>query len=211
MGSTATASPEQPSPTPWEPRTSPQSRWSGTTRARSTRPGQPSQAPRLHARDSNGHSSVLDGARASRTSMPHEALARLIHEGSVELVISFNWDSALERAYERLYGPSLPRSTLLKPPGDVAHPNEAWVLPHEDGVVTAEMLTPRRHVAGFADLTEEESAAVGRCISRLSRALSTPGCATCLPCRRGPWRASPPHPPDSAMARHPGRRFLLAR
>jgi hypothetical protein len=48
--------------------------------------------------------------------MPHEALARLIHEGSVELVISFNWDSALERAYERLYGPSLPRSTLLKPP-----------------------------------------------------------------------------------------------
>jgi hypothetical protein len=143
--------------------------------------------------------------------MPHEALARLIHEGSVELVISFNWDSALERAYERLYGPSLPRSTLLKPPGDVAHPNEAWVLPHEDGVVTAEMLTSRRHVAGFADLTEEESAAVGRCISRLSRALSTPGCATCLPCRRGPWRASPPHPPDSAMARHPGRRFLLAR
>lgn len=82
---------------------------------------------------------ALDAARASQTSVPHEALARLIHEGSVELVISFNWDSALERAYERLYGTSVPRGTLLKPHGDVAHPKEAWILPHEDGVVTAEI------------------------------------------------------------------------
>jgi hypothetical protein len=82
---------------------------------------------------------ALDGARASRTSVPHEALARLIHEGSVELVISFNWDSALERAYERVYGTSLPKDTLLKPHGDVAHPSDAWVLPHEDGVVTDEI------------------------------------------------------------------------
>jgi hypothetical protein len=82
---------------------------------------------------------ALDGARAPRTSVAHEALARLIHEGSVELVISFNWDSALERAYERLYGTSLPRDILIKPHGDVAHPNEAWALPHEDGVVTTEI------------------------------------------------------------------------
>jgi diadenosine tetraphosphate (Ap4A) HIT family hydrolase len=47
--------------------------------------------------------------------------------------------------------------------------------PAEDVYLGYLMLTPRRHVAGFADLTEEESAAVGKCISRLSRALKTLG------------------------------------
>lgn len=82
---------------------------------------------------------ALDRERAAQTSIPHEALARLLHEGSVELVISFNWDSALERAYERLYGTALPEGTLLKPHGDVARPDEPWILPNEDGVVTGEV------------------------------------------------------------------------
>jgi histidine triad (HIT) family protein len=49
-----------------------------------------------------------------------------------------------------------------------------WPPPAGDVYLGYLMLTPGRHVVGFADLTEEESAAVGRCISRLSRAISTP-------------------------------------
>jgi diadenosine tetraphosphate (Ap4A) HIT family hydrolase len=37
------------------------------------------------------------------------------------------------------------------------------------------MVTPRRHVAGFADLTDSESAAMGVAIQRLSRALEVLG------------------------------------
>lgn len=79
---------------------------------------------------------ALDADRACKPSKPHEALARLIHEGSVELVVSFNWDSALEKAYERLYGTSLPVELLYKPHGDVAQPDQPWILPHQDGTIS---------------------------------------------------------------------------
>ena len=37
------------------------------------------------------------------------------------------------------------------------------------------MVTPRRHAAGFADLDDDEAAAMGRFIARLSRALQSIG------------------------------------
>lgn len=83
---------------------------------------------------------ALDAGRANRPSLSHEALARLIHSGDVELVVSFNWDSALERAYERLYGVALPAGVLWKPHGDVAQPDACWILPHEDGFVDPDLL-----------------------------------------------------------------------
>lgn len=65
----------------------------------------------------------------------HRALARLIHDGRVGQVISYNWDSCLERAYQDLYGTPLPDRVLFKPHGDVQQPEEEWTLPDEDGLV----------------------------------------------------------------------------
>lgn len=67
----------------------------------------------------------------------HYALARLVHAGLIEYVISFNWDTALERAYEQLFGASMTTKSnvLAKPHGDAARFQADWVLPHQPGVV----------------------------------------------------------------------------
>lgn len=83
--------------------------------------------------------STLDSERASSPSPAHEALARLIHAGVVECVVSLNWDTALERAYGRLYGVTIPNEVLFKPHGDAAHPDTNWTLPHEPGRVTSQV------------------------------------------------------------------------
>lgn len=83
--------------------------------------------------------STLDSERASSPSPAHEALARLIHAGVVECVVSLNWDTALERAYGRLYGVTIPKEVLFKPHGDAAHPDTDWTLPHEPGRVTSQV------------------------------------------------------------------------
>lgn len=83
----------------------------------------------------------LDEERSAQPSAAHEGLARLIHAGVIECVISLNWDTALERAYRRLYGTSLPSDILFKPHGDASSPAESWTLPHEPGVVTPEILS----------------------------------------------------------------------
>jgi hypothetical protein len=80
----------------------------------------------------------------------HYGIARLIHEGLVEYVVSFNWDTALERAHEQLFGTSIAgRHELLdKPHGDAANPNEPWVFPHETGVVPNRILDRVAELAG---------------------------------------------------------------
>lgn len=65
----------------------------------------------------------------------HFALARLIGAQVLEYVVSYNWDTALERAHEQLYGVPIRPEILVKPHGDANHPDIPWVLPHEDGVV----------------------------------------------------------------------------
>lgn len=82
----------------------------------------------------------LDAERSAQPSVAHEALARLIHAGVIECVVSLNWDTALEHAYQRLYGTSLPVGVLFKPHGDAARLSESWTLPHEPGVVSSEVL-----------------------------------------------------------------------
>lgn len=82
---------------------------------------------------------ALDRERSAAPSLAHEGLARLIHAGVVETVVSLNWDTALERAYERLYGTMLPAGVLFKPHGDAAQPDADWILPHEGGMVTEEV------------------------------------------------------------------------
>jgi hypothetical protein len=75
--------------------------------------------------------------RNDQPSMAHEALARLFHRGFVELVVSENWDTLFEGAYERLYGRRLTPDDqfFFKPHGDAAHPEAPRVLPDERGQV----------------------------------------------------------------------------
>lgn len=79
----------------------------------------------------------------------HENLARMVHEGLIELVISFNWDTALERAYLGLFGTPLVAdgTRYAKPHGDAARSDQAWVLPDEDGVVPPALLARMRQMA----------------------------------------------------------------
>ena len=79
----------------------------------------------------------------------HYALGRLFHEGVIGHIVSFNWDTLVERAYLDLYGEvmpavSAPGSTsahaLWKMHGDAAHPGGTWVLPYEDGSISEEFL-----------------------------------------------------------------------
>lgn len=81
---------------------------------------------------------TLDANR--EPSAAHFYLAQLIRLGRVECVISYNWDSSLERAYEESYGVPLETSKIYKPHGDVAIPDAPWVLPDERGVVPDEVL-----------------------------------------------------------------------
>ncbi|MFJ6523555.1 hypothetical protein ACIQJ4_35510 [Streptomyces filamentosus] len=108
---------------------------------------------------------ALDSAR--QPSPAHEALARLMHQGLVELTVSFNWDTAVERAWAARYGTPLPAATaqFIKPHGDAARPDAEWVLPDEPGLVppgladrVRAMLTERPRVlliVGYSESDEE--------------------------------------------------------
>ena len=80
----------------------------------------------------------LNNERSKQPSPAHDGLAQLLHRGTVEFVISLNWDTLLEAAYLRQYGVQLRRDSrlLYKPHGDASFPDEDWVLPHEDGRVS---------------------------------------------------------------------------
>jgi hypothetical protein len=82
----------------------------------------------------------------------HFELARLIRSGHVECVVSYNWDTCLERAYEQLFGVILPNGVLFKPHGDAVQPAEAWTFPDEDGVV------PESVIERIADLRDRPRA-----------------------------------------------------
>ncbi|WP_158171289.1 P-loop NTPase [Rhodococcus sp. JT-3] len=89
---------------------------------------------------------ALDGERAP--SSAHYDLARLVHSRHVETVVSYNWDTCLERAHERLFGVGLPADLLYKPHGDAARPHDDWVLPDEDGQVPVRVLD---HIVRLSD------------------------------------------------------------
>lgn len=91
---------------------------------------------------------ALDSHRSAYPSKAHEALAELVHAGIVECVISLNWDTALERTYQRLYGTALPKKILFKPHGDAADRSQPWTLPHEAGSVTPAL---RSRIAELVD------------------------------------------------------------
>ncbi len=74
----------------------------------------------------------------------HVILAELFHAGHITHIVSFNWDDLVEKAYKKLYNEDIPTGTgegatsehaLWKLHGDIAKPEERWVLPFEEGKV----------------------------------------------------------------------------
>ena len=84
----------------------------------------------------------LDTSRAMTPSVPHAALARLVHARKVVEVVSFNWDTLLESAFKQRFGLEINAQgpILTKPHGDCRTPEGDWILPHEDGVVPDSLL-----------------------------------------------------------------------
>ena len=69
----------------------------------------------------------------------------------------------------------LPGEHLVSTEEVVAFHLPPWPPPAEDVYLGYLMVTPRRHAADFAELTDRESAAVGQWIARLSRSLKDLG------------------------------------
>jgi hypothetical protein len=74
----------------------------------------------------------------------HYVLAELFHAGHITHIVSLNWDDLVEKAYQQLYGEGISMITkedctsdhaLWKLHGDIANPDERWVLPFEEGRV----------------------------------------------------------------------------
>lgn len=84
----------------------------------------------------------LDSSRGVAASMPHAALARLVHAGKVVEVVSFNWDTLLETAFRQRYGFEINAEApiLAKPHGDCRHLDAEWILPHQPGLVPVPIL-----------------------------------------------------------------------
>lgn len=74
----------------------------------------------------------------------HVILAGLFHTGHITHIVSFNWDDLVEKVFRDLYNEDIPMVTgegvtsshaLWKLHGDIAKPEERWVLPFEEGRV----------------------------------------------------------------------------
>ena len=75
-------------------------------------------------------------------SLVHLSLARLIHTGYIEMVISLNWDTHLEKAWTSLYGTNINSEKIIlhKPHGDASTPLENWIFPNEAGRLNESIL-----------------------------------------------------------------------
>lgn len=120
----------------------------------------------------------LNEARCGNVSSPHEALARLIFARHVIGVLSLNWDTLLESAFQQRYGfwPSPTVFDFWKPHGDCAQPYSEWVLPHHPGVVTdtivrkvAEYARVRPRVLLIVGYSERDETVVKRLIEPLEK------------------------------------------
>ncbi|MFH1639953.1 MAG: SIR2 family protein [Chloroflexota bacterium] len=74
----------------------------------------------------------------------HFILAELFYAGHISHIVSLNWDDLVEKAYQTLYKETIPlinkedqtsEHALWKLHGDVANPDERWILPFEEGRV----------------------------------------------------------------------------
>lgn len=80
---------------------------------------------------------TVNDSHKSRTSIVHQNICKLAHEGFIKLIVSFNWDDLLENEWEKLYGTHINdnRTILIKPHGDVRNIVDKWVYPNSPGMI----------------------------------------------------------------------------
>jgi hypothetical protein len=111
----------------------------------------------------------------------HLILAELFHDRHIIHIISFNWDDLVEKAYKTRYDNDIPKvageglrsdHALWKLHGDIANPDERWVLPFEEGRVfkTLEEVALETVLPTFiVGYREQESAVCERLIPVLEK------------------------------------------
>lgn len=109
----------------------------------------------------------------------HRALVKLLHDSLVKCVISLNWDTLLESAWEDEYGTSL-TSRLIKPHGDVNKLNENWILPHLEGNIKETEINQIQECINnnivqiiIIGYSEQDKAIVQKCIAPLEQIYRT--------------------------------------
>lgn len=80
----------------------------------------------------------LNNEKNQINSIVHETICRMIHNGHITLVVSFNWDDLLESAWTKLYGTGINdcKTQLIKPHGCVRNKKEKWILPNSPGFLS---------------------------------------------------------------------------
>jgi len=80
----------------------------------------------------------LNNEKNKINSIVHETIRRMLHNGHITLVVSFNWDDLLESAWTRLYGTEINdcMTQLIKPHGCVRNVKEKWILPNSPGFIS---------------------------------------------------------------------------
>jgi hypothetical protein len=120
---------------------------------------------------------ILNAERTKAISPTHSALARLVHCRIVNQVVSLNWDTLLEAAFENRYGIPINAQgrVLWKPHGDCASPQDDWTLPHDAGHVPNDLLTvvtalarERPRALVIVGYSERDDVVVQRLISPLA-------------------------------------------
>ncbi|MCY4646078.1 MAG: hypothetical protein OXE73_04310 [Gammaproteobacteria bacterium] len=110
-------------------------------------------------------------------SRAHDALAELIYAKHVIRVVSLNWDTLLESAFDRRYGARINAQgrLLFKPHGDCADPDTDWVLPHEEGRVSHSIVEDLTTLANerprtllIVGYSEQDAAVVRRLVAPLA-------------------------------------------
>ena len=119
----------------------------------------------------------LNRDRVKDVSSAHDALARLVYSKHVVRVISLNWDTLLESAFARRYGTDINGQgrLLLKPHGDCGDASTTWVLPHQKGFVSDEIVADLNSLAAerprvllIVGYSEQDSVVVRRLVEPLA-------------------------------------------
>ena len=84
---------------------------------------------------------ALDSAHDA-PSPTYDRLAEWLHRGVLGFIVSLNWDTQFEKAYERRYGRRVQASgpEFYKVHGDAAFPNDRWTYPGESSCIPNELL-----------------------------------------------------------------------
>lgn len=114
----------------------------------------------------------LNNEKNQINSIVHETICRMLHNGHITLVVSFNWDDLLESAWTKLYGTGINdcMTQLIKPHGCVRNVKEKWILPNSPGFISKDdkkiinRITQRPKILILVGYSESDEAIVNELI-----------------------------------------------